>query len=311
MPLKVAIVGDRHSIAHQDDRHSLVSRALRHVAGTPIEYTSSNSAELVVVYPYRFPFNSRLMSVIADSAFSTAANVRNPQDTGSRLRRIFGIRKGQRVLVVSHENLERPPWQVLGSWLHSSGLPRLTFWPHDIDPGGFRLPNWWNDVQWPELPPTASTQETRFGAYLDLDTLCAPQPLDEQFFLRKNSAAILARHFDFPRQEMIDRLRVRLPIECLGGIPPGSKASAISSFQYYIATENSLGLGYSTEKVPEARQAGCIPIGYLNPPFSDFNPDAVFLDPPIELPDKLPPLLLARPTLSGLFEYLSMTLAIG
>ena len=311
MVLKVATIGDRHSIADQDSRDSLVLRAIAHVARTSIESVTPSSAELVVVYPDRRPFNSRFMSVLADSVLSRITQKQSVLDTTSRIRRFFNVRRGQQILVVSHENLERPPWRIFGDWLRSSQLPRLTFWPKDMDPNGFRLPNWWNDVDWPELPPTASPRETRFGEYLNLDVLCQPQEIDEQFSLRKRSAAILTRHLDFPRQEILNRLRLHVPVERLAGVPSGSKASAIRNFQFYVASENSIGLGYSTEKVPEARQAGCIPIGYLNPPFSDFNPDAVFVDPPLQIPDQLPPLLLTRPSLNGLFDYLSVQLDIG
>ena len=68
--------------------------------------------------------------------------------------------------------------------------------------------------------------------------------------------------------------------------------------------ENSLGYGYETEKLPEAWNAGCIPVGYLKCEPSAFNLEAVegVLNKNSNLKTSIN-LLKEKPDLKHLFDY--------
>jgi len=94
-------------------------------------------------------------------------------------------------------------------------------------------------------------------------------------------------------------------VDVVNNVPWGKKLELLQQYKYCVTSENSPGYGYESEKVPEARIAGCIPIGYIANPFSDFNVQAYFFDPPVGEIEILPPLLHERPQISGLLDYLA------
>jgi len=88
----------------------------------------------------------------------------------------------------------------------------------------------------------------------------------------------------FLRLRFAERLDRRRPVAYGGkvrnnvGGPIGSKLDFISRYRFNIAFENSSYPGYTTEKLFEAKLAGCIPIYWGDPRVSeDFDPDA-FID---------------------------------
>jgi len=86
------------------------------------------------------------------------------------------------------------------------------------------------------------------------------------------------------RLKFFHKLHERKPVDSGGrvennvGGPVESKSDFISRYRFNIAFENSSYPGYSTEKLFEAKNAGCIPIYWGDPRISDeFNPDG-FID---------------------------------
>ncbi len=303
MSLKVSLLGESPNTQAQNLSESFLLQILRLVAGTHVEIVSIRDADLALVYPYRYPFNSTVTGAFFETVAKRLPNVRN-HGPETLLRKMYRIPTHTRMLAVSHENLDRRPWQVFGNLLMQTEIPRLTFWPQDLDPKGFRLPYWWNYVDWPEITQSRTVKNTRFGAFYDLDVLCESQDLTKNLTSRSNKAVWLTSHLEFPRGAILKMIRKNMEVDVVQGVPWGQKLDLLRSYKYCVTSENSAGYGYETEKNLEARMAGCIPIGYIQNPFSDFDENAFFFEPPTEPVFTLPPLLKVRPALGGLFEYL-------
>ncbi len=207
-----------------------------------------------------------------------------------------------RPVFISHENLEDPRWSWLGQELRETAIPRLTYWPPDFDPGGARLPYWYNYVDWPELNRRV-TEYPRYGRLYSLERLMAPLPIDLE---RQRRAVLISAHMPFARQGVVRALSAWMDVDVIGGDsrPVEHKLDEMRRYQYAVVTENSVGIGYCTEKVPEAWDAGCIPLGYLQPPHSDFS-----LPPQVLHPDEVEslngrPLLTERPSFEPVRDYL-------
>lgn len=223
-------------------------------------------------------------------------------------RRVMRIPKESRILVVSPENLDRRPWEALGHLLSNSEIPRLTFWPEQLDPKGYRFPYWWNYVNWPQIPRPGFARRTRLGILYDPDRLTSPSPLTPDWHSRLHKAVLLSQHHDFPRPQVLNHLSMQIDVDVLSNVPHGHKIDVLRKYKYCVVTENSTGYGYETEKTPDAVVAGCVPIGFVANPWSDFDSDAVFFDVPQDLPPELPALLPSAPELRGLLEYLGRIL---
>jgi hypothetical protein len=310
MPISVALVGYSESAATPHPNTDLLLRCIAAVSGSEVRLCTPSRADLTIMYPYAFPLSSTLGGATLESGVRAALRNPSPEALVGLLRRVYRVRRGSRLLAVSHENLDRRPWQVFGNLIRESSIPRLTFWPAEIDPGGFRFPYWWNYVDWPEIPREEAHLWTRFGRLYNLDSLCSDRALPEDFGVRKPRAVWLTRHLDFPRSGILNELRTRLDVDVVRGVPFGKKWEVLQDYQYCVVTENSPGYGYETEKVPEAVVSGCLAVGYIPNPFSDFNPDAASFLPSRPPLDGLPPLLRQRPSLDPLFAYLSASLGI-
>lgn len=305
MSLRIGLVGEAGSYRTQNPNESLILRVMEKVSGSRIELVEAKHAEIILVHPYKFPFNS----TVAGALFETSANklswFRDSDSAEFRLRRLFNLPKKVKLLLISHENLDRRPWQVFGNLLTKTNIPRLTFWPEELDPIGFRFPYWWNYIEWPEISRPGYGDKTRFGALYNLDALCSYQNLELDKSFRQEKAVWLTRHLDFPRRSIIAMIEKHMKVDVVRDVPNGEKLELLKSYRFCITSENSVGFGYETEKNLEARIAGCIPVGYIQNPFSDFNPDAFFFTPPVERVSLLPPLLRKEPSLNALFEYLA------
>lgn len=305
MVFRVRILGNTVDATSIDVQSHLLLTCIEGITGSQVVPTSARNADLTIIYPYRWPFSSTTGGTLTDSAGKLSRLFKDPEFT---LRRLFGIPRGQRVLAVSHENLDRSPWQFFGNLIRTANVPRLTFWPGEIDPGGFRFPYWWNYVDWPEMPRPAVRAVSRIGRHYSLDELLSPQVLSSHFEHRSNRAIWLTRHLDFPRKGILSTLEKFIPVDVVSNVPWERKGHLLRQYRYCVVTENSPGYGYETEKLPEARSSGCIPIGHIINPFGDFNSHAAFFAPPETLPDRLPPLLSDQPRLTGLLAYLSTNL---
>jgi len=305
MPLKVALLGGAEKPQASNLRDSLVLRLLEVVSGTRVELVQTKAADLVLIQPYRYPFNSTAAGATFESSINRLPAYKQIDGAEQWIRKLYRIHSGARILAISHENLDRRPWQAFGNLLLRTEIPRLTFWPHDIDPKGFRFPYWWNYVDWPEIPRPGAAERTRFGSLYDIAALCATQDLSGGSHPRHEKAVWLTKHLDFPRESILAMIRKFLDVDVIQGVAWGQKEKLLRSYRYCVTTENSTGFGYETEKNLEARVAGCIPIGYIQNPFSDFNENAIFFQPPMESLTELPPLLEQVPTLDGLMKYLA------
>jgi hypothetical protein len=304
MPLKVCVVGNSSDFRAADLSDSLIIRVLEIASGSKIELSGVKSADLVLMYPYRYPFRSTVAGAAFESATKHLIPTNDRKSSEKLLRRLYRIPRGKRILVITHENLDRQPWKVFGRLLSNTDLPRLTFWPNTLDSPGFRFPYWWNYINWPEISRPDFGARSRFGALYDLDVLCSTSQFGSDFSDRKNKAVWLTSHFDFPRNNILHMLRESIEVDIIHGVPWGQKYDLLSQYQYCVAAENSTGYGYETEKLPEAVISGCIPIGYVQNPFSDFDKTSFFWKPPQHEVTELPPLLNEIPTLDGLIEYL-------
>lgn len=305
MVFRVSVLGTPKSDGLPSTDDNLLLRCLALVTDSEIALSTSSQADLVLIHPYRFPLRSTLSGAVAESGARVLGRLPSGPSTGALFRRIYGIPEGKPTLAVSFENLDRRPWQAFGNLIRQAGIPRLTFWPTDVDPDGFRFPYWWNYVDWQDVPRPGAGERSRFGALYSLEQLCSPMELGVEFRHRMKKAVWVTSHLDFPRDGVLRSLCRHIDVEVLTGIPQGKKLQALRQYQYCVTTENSTGYGYQTEKIPEAWASGCVPVGYIANPYSDFSPDSHFFAPPTELPDRLPPLLRTTPTLTGLLSYLA------
>lgn len=306
MPLKVRIVGSSKPASSIDVQSDLVCRLLSRASRSSVRLVDNRSADLTLIYPYVFPFQS----TVGGANFEAFAKRILPAlSLESFLRRRLEIGPSSRLLVISPENLDRRPWEALGHFLANSEVPRLTFWPTELDPHGFRFPYWWNYLDWPEIPRPGYGRETRFGQLYELDQLRSPRKLGSEWQARLDKAVWLIQHRDFPRQQVLEHLSQRIPIDILSNVPHGKKMDMLRRYKYCVVTENSTGYGYETEKAPDAVMAGCVPIGFIANPWSDFNANSTFFDVPPQPPEGLPALLQHTPQLDGLLEYLDKVIS--
>lgn len=226
-------------------------------------------------------------SLLSESQFEFLLNLH-----GYRTRTIF----------VTGENLQHPGLSGIGDLIRRTTLPRLTSWPNELDPVGQRFPYWFSHIDWPELRGAEQREYRRFGELLDLDVLS--RPLDPQGS-RTDAVALMVGHTKFPRDQILanvsERYHIAIPSE---SERKGTKKEFLQRHTYAFAGENSLGFGYCTEKVPEAWQAGCFPVGVFPTPFSDWNDSVVGLYAhSAEALEK--PLLKEVPTLEPLTSYIA------
>jgi len=289
---------------------SVLLRSLEYVADDKIDVTHERArADLTIVYPYQQFSRSTLKGAGFESILRKVK--KSPLDIAdeSVFRRLYRIPAKGRILIASPENLDRRPWQFFGNLVSRTRFPRLTFWPTNIDPDGFRFPYWWNYVNWPELSHIGKPPVPRTGTAYELGQLCASRKLDNGQRLRADKAVWITNHLDHPRIGILRSIRKFVEVDVIKGVSWGEKGRILAQYKYCVVSENSPGYGYETEKVPEAFLAGCIPIGYIPNAYSDFNPKSYFFLPPQEDHDFLPPLLDSAPRLASFFEYLSRALS--
>lgn len=251
-------------------------------------------AELIIVYPYVVGTLSYRIRWVFSNLF------RRLSGRDRDLCWLLGVRQ-KKILFVSHENLDRPYWwNMIGRFLVESDVPRLTFWPKEIDSKGVRFPYWYNYIDWPNYPRDSLYQ--RFGRLYKIDELMSPLKADEH---RVPYAVAIGSHYDHPRAALLNYVSKMMQVDCFGGMGMsfnGSKLDLMRRYKYAFCPENSTGYGYDTEKLPEAWVAGCIPIGFYLNPYSEFNPELlnIIVDDTIATKQ---PLLLNAPSLNEIEEY--------
>ncbi len=222
------------------------------------------------------------------------------------IRIIFRIPKSKPILAVSFENLDSYRFKWFGDLIRDAELPRLTHWPKSIDPEGCHYPYFYEFLDWENIK-LDNEKYKRYGEKLSIKKLTAPLNLSDHD-TRIDAVCALIGHDSFPRKQIIDHLKKTYRVDVFGkNINPwnGSKYDLIKKYKYCFVAENSLGYGYQTEKLPEAWNAGCIPVGYMKCEPSAFNHGALEdgLNKNSNLKTSIP-LLKEKPDLRYLFEYL-------
>lgn len=253
----------------------LLLLVIQKITGKEVKLTSNiRNADLVIAYPY---ITSSFIFKIKWLLSMLAATLHLIERDGINFRWLLGV-KHKKVLFVSHENLDRPYWwNMIGRFLISSDLPRLTFWPNEVDPNGGRFPYWYNYIDWPTYPRAAGYP--RFGRLYTISELCAPLSPSSN---RLDRAIAISSHLDHPRSALLKSLESKFKIDVFGQAGSrleGSKLNEMQKYKFAFCPENSVGFGYETEKIPEAWVAGCVPIGIFLNPYSQFNPNLSKINP--------------------------------
>jgi hypothetical protein len=134
----------------------------------------------------------------------------------------------------------------------------LSFDYDSHDGRNFRLPHWYMYVNWwdePNFPHARISKERLFKKY---------DP--EEVFSRKEFCSIIIGNPVRNRIEVAQKLDTFKPVHGYGRVftrpYSGCKVDLMEKYRYNICFENSIYPGYVTEKLLEAKVAGCIPIYY-------------------------------------------------
>lgn len=296
--LKIKFLGIAPPEIVQSD---LLLNIIGRVSQRQVELTDTvKDADLLIVHPYivsELAYKFRwLINFFAKRILKSGVAGKN------NLRWMLGT-GNKKTLFVSNENLDRPYWwNMIGKFLVESDVPRLTYWPSEVDPDGARFPYWYNYVDWPEYPRPDFYK--RFGRLYKIDDLMAPLPVSRN---RKDKAVSISSHLDHPRKALLKHAQKYIEVDSFGASGTrfkGPKIELMQQYKYAFCPENSTGYGYDTEKLPEAWVAGCIPIGISINPFSEFNPNVVRDCEEAENVCLNNPLLVNYPTLKKIEEYL-------
>jgi hypothetical protein len=156
---------------------------------------------------------------------------------------------------------------------------------HEIRVGDaryFRLPHWWNYVDFRAQGIPSPEHWVRLGSPLALEQLTQPLRWNRQGAER---AAFVASYLNGERRFLMQRAGLVLPIDGFGrafdrSIPDHTRSSftkreLLGGYRFNFCPENVIAPGYVTEKIPESFVCGSIPIGYVDPHVAlDFDPQA-------------------------------------
>lgn len=135
----------------------------------------------------------------------------------------------------------------------------------------FRLPHWYLYINWwniPNFPHARISKEQLFYKW-------SP----EEIYERKNFCSIVIGNPVANRIEVVQKLAHISKSDSIHGYGrvfnnpySGCKVDLLKNYRWNICFENSIAEGYVTEKLLEAKVAGCIPIYYgTNSASIDFN----------------------------------------
>jgi len=149
-------------------------------------------------------------------------------------------------------------------------------------PTHFRLPYWMEMIDWSH-EGLKGNLNLRYGQLLSLKKL--KSPLGDRYLKRKRAGALLSSHLREPRASIFHEINKLIPVEGIGANFNKNikdhhssgflKRDVLNEFAFNICPENGLYPGYYTEKIPEAFDAGCLPISWTDENVGvDFNPKA-------------------------------------
>jgi hypothetical protein len=274
---------------------SLILTLIEKAHNLPVKVVEDlKSSDLIILYPFLSKVQRNRLRVM------------NKLSKFTKIKPSFSLLMGyphDNIIAISHENLDSPDWAWFKTILLTYKLKRLTFWPKEIDPDGCRFPYWWNYVQHDDIELDPSCYSL-YGKPLSLQKLMSPF---EPNNAAKDKIALLQRHLRYPRNNQVKSLETFKPVDIY--MPPhnswhGTKHELLSTYKYNFCAENSCGYGYETEKLPEAWDAGCIPLGYIQNPLSQFSSE-IFFDSKIDIEKIIDfPLIKHKPDLSILINYI-------
>lgn len=134
----------------------------------------------------------------------------------------------------------------------------LSFDHEEYGGKNFRLPHWYLYVNWwgaPNFP----------HATISVDSL-SKQYVAEEVYDRKNFCNIVIGNPVSNRIEVATKLNEYKPVHGFGKVFgrhfDGCKVDLLKNYRYNICFENTIYPGYVTEKLLQAKVAGCVPIYY-------------------------------------------------
>jgi hypothetical protein len=150
-------------------------------------------------------------------------------------------------------------------------------------PKHLRYPYWMEMMDWSHAGIVGNTNP-RFGRLLTIARL--QQPLGRAFLERTPSALFFSSHLREPRTTLLRALESCIPVLKSGPYFDESitdhhrsgftKYERLQEVAFNLCPENGMYPGYYTEKIPEAFDAGCLPITWCDPNVAvDFNPRAL------------------------------------
>jgi hypothetical protein len=203
----------------------------------------------------------------------------------------------------------------------------LSFDYDSHDGRNFRLPHWYMYVNWWDEPNFSHARISKERLFKKHDP--------EEVFSRKEFCSIIIGNPVRNRIEVAQKLDTFKPVHGYGRVfarpYSGCKVDLMEKYRYNICFENSIYPGYITEKLLEAKVAGCIPIYYgtetVNTDFNEkcfinfanYSSNEELLQEIIELennPSKFKqiaaePLFNESPNLKKLYQFIRVALKIN
>lgn len=298
--LKVFIDGYWSQDKPKSATDSLLLTLVERASGTKIEIVeTAKNSDFIILYPFIPLWQRRRMGAVR----------RYYKFLGKKpaIKDLMGYLHNN-VLAVSHENLDHHAWSWFANLIFECQMPRLTFWPQQIDPKGARFPYWWNYIQYEDIELSPDNY-SRYGKPLDLKRLMSPFCQENK---RQDWVVFLNRHMRYPRNSQVGLIQEKKQVDIyMPSSNPwqGNKYDLISKYKYVFCAENSCGYGYETEKLPEAWDSGTIPVGYVKNPLGDFNIEDWDFDlSDANEPFLSKPLITEQPDLYAVIGYLKNNL---
>jgi len=152
-----------------------------------------------------------------------------------------------------------------------------------FNPKHYRLPYWMEMIDWSHEGVTGN-QNPRYGRLMHLKDLSSP--LGKRFISRPHRMALITSHLLEPRKTLFEHVGKMIPIDGFGPYfdknirshlqSSFTKYELLQDYAFNLCPENTLYPGYITEKIPEAFNAGCLPITWVDTNIQcDFNPAAI------------------------------------
>lgn len=143
-----------------------------------------------------------------------------------------------------------------------------------------RIPHWWNYIDFTPDGFHSPNNWIRYGKAYTQEELLNPLQHNRS---GSTSAAFITSYLNSLRTSILTSVSSILTVDCFGrpfdhtiknhNSSSFQKRDLLAHYQYSLCPENSVGTGYSTEKIPESFAAGAIPISYGDQSLDiDFNP---------------------------------------